>query len=183
MKILILMPIGEDYSYIASGLFKALDQEARDCAFSLGMFSEWQRTTKKMVIGKDLPNTWTVATFGSLMKARELYRLQDAAKKDIIIIGNISPDFKFDAVFNFQDPEKDAPYEDRYLAKVAAAAQGEDALQDALRVYDASVSQMALHNFAAAGKFISEYLKTDPRIDDIKTKYENQLKFKETHDA
>lgn len=183
MKILVLMPIGEDYSYIASGLFKALDPEARDCAFSLGMFSEWQRATNKMVIGTDLPKTWTVATFGSLMKARELYRLQDAAKKNVIIIGNISPDYKFDAIFNFQDPEKDAPYEDRYLAKVAAAAQGETALVDALNVYDASASQMALHNFAAAGKFLSAYLKTDPHIDDIKAKYNEQLKFKETHDA
>lgn len=183
MKILVLMPIGEDYSYIASGLFKALDPEARDCAFSLCMFSEWQRATQKMVIGADLPKTWTVATFGSLVKARELYRLQEAAKKDIIIIGNISPNYKFDAIFNFQDPEQDAPYEDRYLAKIAAAAQGDSVLTEALNVYDASASQMALHNFAAAGKFLSAYLKTDPHIDDIKAKYNDQLKFKEIHDA
>lgn len=183
MKILVLMPIGEDYSYIASGLFKALDPEARDCAFSLCMFSEWQRTTQKMVVGADLPKTWTVATFGSLMKARELYRLQEAAKKDIIVIGNISPDYRFDAIFNFQDPERDAPYEDRYLTKIAAVAQGETALTEAVRVYDASASQMTLHNFVAAGKFLSAYLKTDPHIDDIKAKYNDQLQFKETPDA
>lgn len=181
MKILVLMPLDEKWSYIASGLFKALDKEAQDATFCLPMFNEWQLQTGKMVVGADLPKSWSVATFGSLIKAREMYQLQDKAGRDLIIIGNIAPDYKFDAIFNFQDPNEDLSYKDEFLDKLDEYS--DPTLQSALKRYDASASVFTLHNFTAAGQYISAYLKTDPHLDEIKQKYADKLRFKETHNA
>ena len=70
MKILILMPLDEKWSFIASGIYKNLDDNAKDKAFVMPMFTEWQLATKKMVIGNDLPQNWSIATFGSIIKAK-----------------------------------------------------------------------------------------------------------------
>lgn len=90
----------------------------------------------------------------------------------------MSPDYKFDVIFNFQDPDKDLPYEDKYLQKLREVFNVQ-VLKDALTMYDASASTMTLHNTDAAAAFLSAYLETDPRIDDIKAKYQDLLeKFK-----
>ena len=41
MKILVLFPLDEKYSYIATALYKALDQSVKDNTFVMPMFSEW----------------------------------------------------------------------------------------------------------------------------------------------
>lgn len=183
MKILILMPLDEKWSFIASGLFKALDQNAQDATFCLPMFNEWQMATGKMVISPkgDLPRNWNIATFGSLIKAREMYKQQATLQKDFILIGNIAPEYEFDAIFNFQNPDKDEPYQDPCLERLDKT--DDPVLLKALRRYDASASTFTLHDFAAAGQYISAYLKTDPHLNDIKQKYEENLHFKEIHHA
>ena len=89
MKILVLFPLDEKYSYIATALYKALDQSVKDNTFVMPMFSEWQMATKHMILGDDLPIHWNVATFGSIVKAREMYKIQEEAHKDFLLIGNI----------------------------------------------------------------------------------------------
>lgn len=132
----------------------------------------------KKYVFNDIPQHWNTATFGTIIKAREVYKAAENKHEDIIIIGNMSPDYKFDVIFNFQDPDKDLPYEDKYLQKLREVFNVQ-VLKDALTMYDASASTMTLHNTDAAAAFLSAYLETDPRIDDIKTKYQDLLeKFK-----
>lgn len=173
------MPLDEKWSYIATGLFKALPREVQENTFVMPMFSEWQMATKNMVIGHDLPLHWNVATLGTIIKAREMYQLQDIEEKDFLLIGNIRPDFEFDAIFNFQDAEVDLPYEDKYVEKLREVFADEIAITNNLEFYDASASKMTLHDFNAAAEFLASYLKTDPHLDEIKEKYKNTLRFKE----
>ena len=179
MKILVLMPLDEKWSYIASALYENLTEEAKQKTFAMPMFTEWQMATKKLVVGKDLPLHWNTATFGTIIKAREMYQLQDAAKQDFMLIGNIRPDYKFDAIFNFQDVEKDEEYKDLYIEKLREVFKNEQTLMNNLEFYDAAASTMTLHNITAAAKFLSAYLETDPHIEEIKEKYKNDLNFKE----
>ena len=179
MKILVLMPLDEKWSYIATELYKNLSQYAKENTFAMPMFTEWQLATGKMVLGNDLPKYWNIATFGSIIKAREMYRLQEVAKRDFILIGNIKPEYKFDVIFNFQDTEEDESYKDLYVEKLKQVFKDEPSLLQSLEFYDAAASTMTLHNIPAAAKFLSAYLETDPRIEDIKEQYKHDLKFKE----
>ena len=87
--------------------------------------------------------------------------------------------YKFDAIFNFQDVEKDEEYKDLYIEKLREVFKNEQTLMSNLEFYDAAASTMTLHNIAAAAKFLSAYLETDPHIEEIKEKYKNDLNFKE----
>lgn len=179
MKILVLMPLDEKWSYIATAIYKNLSAKAKENTFVMNMFSEWQMNTKHMVAGADLPIHWNVATFGSIIKARELYKLQEQSKKDFILIGNIDPSYKFDLIVNFQDLDKDLPYEDLYVQKLREVFKENDYLTQLLVMYSTNSSTMMLHNTTAAAKFLSAYLETDPCTDEIKEKYKDALKFKE----
>ena len=183
MKILVLFPLDEKYSYIATALYKALDQSVKDNTFVMPMFSEWQMATKHMILGDDLPIHWNVATFGSIVKAREMYKIQEEAHKDFLLIGNISPQYKFDAIFNFQEIEKDLPYEDQYIDKLRKVFADVEVLAKNLELYGADASKMTLHNIEAAAAFLSSYMQTDPHLDDIKLKYIETLRFKENNHA
>ena len=183
MKILVLMPLDEKWSYIATELWKNLGKEAKQDSFSMPMFTEWQMQTKKFVLGNDLLPHWNVATLGTILKTKEVYQVQAAAHKNFLLIGNISPDFQFDAIFNFQDPSTDALYEDHYLDCLREKFKDTPVIAEQLKLYDASASTMPLHDIKAAAAFLTSYLQTDPHLDEIKTKYQETLHFKETPDA
>ena len=182
MKILLMIPLDEKWSYIAAALYKNLDTETQNNTFCMPMFTEWQLATHNMIIGKELVEHWNVATFGSIVKAREMYHLQDAANKDFLLIGNINPGYKFDAIFNFQDILEDMPYKDLYIEKMREVFKDEPALAKNLVFYDATASKMPLHNIKATAQFLSSYMKTDPHIDEIKAQYKNSLQFKDKED-
>lgn len=173
------MPLDEKWSYIASGIYKNLDDNAKNKSFVMPMFTEWQLATKKMIIGQDLPHNWNVATFGSIVKAREFYQIQDTLEQDFLLIGNIKPDYKFDIIFNFQDEDEDAPYQDLYIDKLKTVFKDDEVLSNNLIFYDSTASIMPLHNIKATAEFLSAYLNTDPNVDKIKEKYKNSLNFKE----
>lgn len=183
MKILILMPLDEKWSFIASGIYKNLDDNAKNKTFAMPMFTEWQLATKKMIIGNDLPQNWNIATFGSIVKAREMYKLSELNNDDFILIGNINPQYKFDMIFNFQAEEKDEAYEDLYIEKLKSIFKDEKVLYDNLIFYNSTASMMTLHNIKAAANFISDYIKTDANIDKIKEKYKDTLVFKEDNNV
>lgn len=178
MKILLLFPMDERYSAISMGIYKNLTEEAKKKTFVMPMFNDWQLITKKMVVGSDVPRSWDVATFGTLLKAKELYRINNEKKEDYLLIGNIDAQYEFDAVFNFQDPEADEPYEDKYLDLLRQKWTDIPELSDLLRLHTANESKMTLHNYAATGAFLSAYLETDPNLEAIKAKYTSILHFK-----
>lgn len=177
MKILVLIPLDERFTYVAASLYKNLSSDVKQDTFCMPMFSEWQMVTKKMVLS-DLPHHWNIATFGTLIKAKEFYKQQETNKKDILIIGNVPVDCKFDAIFNFQDAEKDLPYCDVFLNKLKTIS-NDTAVQTILNTYNETAVKMTLHDYKAAGEFLSAYLKTDPKLDQIKEKYKDTLHFKE----
>ena len=183
MKILLMIPLDEKWSYIATALYKNLDKETQNNTFCMPMFTEWQLATKKMIIGNDLPQNWSVATFGSIVKAREMYKLSELNNDDFILIGNINPQYKFDMIFNFQTEEKDEVYEDLYIEKLKIIFKDDKVLYDSLIFYDSTASMMTLHNIKAAANFISDYIKTDANIDKIKEKYKDTLVFKEDNNV
>lgn len=179
MKILLLMPIDEKWSFMAAAIFNQLSDKAKDACFSLAMFSEWQIVTKKLIIGADLPINWNTATFGSLMKAKEWYKQREKDNKDCIIIGNVDASLSFDAVFNFQDEFEDLKYKDLYIEKLQDAFKDTRVITNALTLHKQEESKMTLHNIAATATFISAYCETDPHLEEIKKKYSATLKFKE----
>lgn len=185
MKILVLMPLDEKWSYIATALWEHLDAKIKkENAFAMNMFSEWQIHTKKMIIGPDVPVHWNVATLGSIIKAKEMYQLNDKLKKDFILIGNINPEYKFDLIVNFQDLNEDLPYEDKYIEKLREVFKDTPEVMKLLNMYEAKDSTMTLHNITAAAAFLSAYLGTDPHLDEIKEKYKEILNFKgEPHES
>lgn len=176
------MPLDEKWSFIATGIYKAMSEHAKEVTFAMPMFSEWQMATHNFVM-KNLPEHWNVATFGSIVKAKEVYKTALANKQDIIIIGNMSPEYEFDAIFNFQDAVEDLPYEDKYVAKLKEVFKNDEVLSRALEFYDAAASKFTLHDINAAAQFLSEYLETDPHLDEVKERYKDTLNFKNEHSA
>ena len=112
-----------------------------------------------------------------------MYKIQQESNKDFLLIGNIAPQYEFDAIFNFQEVDQDLPYEDMYVDKLKTSFADIPVLSNNLKFYDGSASQMTLHNIAAAAEFLSSYMKTDPHLEEIKQKYIDTLHFKENDNA
>lgn len=169
MKILVLMPLDEKWVYMANGLYNALPIEAREKTFAMPMFMQYAITTKTT------PN-WLYAQFDALVAVKGVY---NAAKDgDLIVIGNCDKDMKFDAIFNFQDIEKDMPYEDLLLEKTKEVVKSDEQLLGYLtNLYTNKDSIMPLHNVAAAADFLAAYLNTDPKIEQIRKQYQDKINF------
>ena len=171
MKILVLMPLDERMSYYAAKIYSELPNEIKEITFSMPMFMDYMITT-------GAAQNWIYALFDALISAERVYNA--AGDEDLIIFGNMPSDFHFDAVFNFQDDKLQLPHEDNFLARVREIVAGESILAARLEnMHGASESKFQLTNCKATAGFLSEYIKTDPKIEDIKEKYKDKLKFKE----
>lgn len=166
MKILVLMPLDERSVYMAARLYNYLPEEVKDKTFAMPMFMEY------LVNGK-IANNWAASVFQSIIAARSIYRA--AEKDDLIIIGNINNEYKFDAIFNFQDAEKDEEYLDVFLDKLKTI-DDEDLKKMVENMYEAKDSKMPLHNCEAAAEFLATYLTTDPHLEEIEQEYIEKLK-------
>ena len=168
MKILILMPLDEKWSYLAMGLYKALPSKYKDRTFSMPMFMDYLVQTK-------VAENWTYALLDAVSSAKHLY---EASKDDdFILIGNIKRDFKFDKVFNFQDEFIDSAYKDNFLEKIRELVKEDSLLTNFLdNFYNNEDSTMPLHNIDASAAFISDYMQTDPHIDEILEEYKQKQK-------
>lgn len=161
------MPLNEAWSYMANGIYRAMPVEVRDKTFVMPMFMEYCVTTK-------IAPNWMYAVYDALITVRQVY---DTAKDDdLIVIGNCDADLKFDAVFNFQDIEEDLPYSDKYVEKLKTIVKDDEKLSSYLVLHEAEESKMPLHNCAATADFLTDYLATDPHLEDIKKEFQKKLK-------
>lgn len=167
MKILVMMPLDERYAYMAMGIYKNLPSEIKDKTFCMPAFMDYLVTTKIV------PN-WEYALFDTLLAVEKLMAVGD---EDIILLGNTKKDFKFDAVFNFQDIDEAQPYKDTFVEKMHEKVKSEELLLSKIdNLYTAKDSTFALHNCRATADFLTAYLDTDPRLDKLKAEYEQKLK-------
>ena len=169
MKILVLMPLDEQHVWAATAIYNSLPHEIRDKTFAMPMFMEY------LVDTKVTPN-WTYALFDALYSANALCAAATEAKDDIIIIGNTSNAWEFDAVFNFQDIELELPYEDKFLEKVAEVVKDEEKLATMLKdLHRSSESRVSLKNCRATANFLAAYFATDPHLDKIIEQYKKDI--------
>ena len=169
MKILVLMPLDEKWTYIATGLYRALPNDVRDKTFTMPMFMQYCITTKTA-------QNWAYAVYNAVVAAKHVYEAAEKAQDDLIVIGNCSADLEFDAIFNFQDPDEDLPYEDRYVDKLKLLVKDDEVLSSWLKLHEGSESKMPLHNYAASADFLTAYLDTDPHLEKIRDEYKDKVK-------
>lgn len=178
MKILVLMPLDEKYTYTALGIYNNLPFEIKQKCFMMPTFMDYLVTIK-------LAPNWEQAAFDALVASEKLYNAAVQKKDDIIVIGNINKEYEFDAVFNFQDEKEEEPYSDSFLdklkAKIAASSELTEEERSLLskhidNLYVADDSKLSLVNFTATADLLTAYLQTDPKLDIIKKEYEDKLK-------
>ena len=173
MKILVLMPCDEKMIPVAEKIYSELPKEVKDKTFMMPMFMDYLMTTK--IVGN-----WVVAFYDSLISMKNIYKAAAKGKQDLIVFGTAPRNMKFDAIFSFQDAELQLPYEDKFLQKIKELVV-EDAHLTSLvsNMYEASDSRFNLFDCGATAGFLTDYLQTDPKLDEIKEKYKDKLKFKE----
>ena len=171
MKILVLMPCDERRVYYASKIFKKLSPEMKEITFIMAMFIDFLMQTK-------VESNPASALFYSILSAEKLY---EAAKKDdLIIFGNINKDYEFDAVFSFQDAEQTLPYDDKFITLIQEKVKDEESLMKYINnLYGAEDVKLKLRDCTASANFLTDDIKTDPKLDEIKEKYKDKLNFKE----
>lgn len=171
MKILVLMPLDEKWTYMATGLYNSLPIEVRDKTFAMPMFMQYCITTKTS------PN-WLYATFDALVAVKNVYK--SVGDGDVIIIGNCDKSMHFDAIFNFQDIHEDLPFEDLLMEKTREVVSPDAELSNYVsNLYTNDDSIMPLHNLTASADFLAAYLDTDPKIEQIKKRYQEKINFKD----
>ena len=110
---------------------------------------------------------------------KNIYKTAAKGKDDLIVFGTAPKNMKFDAIFSFQDDAEQMPYKDKFLGKVKKIVEDEPKLAAYVEnLYGAEDSKFNLYNCTATAGFLAEYIKTDPKLDEIKAKYEGKLKFK-----
>ncbi len=167
MKILVLMPLDEKWVYMANGIYRNLPQEVKDITFAMPMFMQYCITTKAV------PN-WLYATFDALVAVRNAYNA--AGEGDLIVIGNCDKKLEFDAIFNFQDLAIDLRYSDLLMEKTKDLVKDAEDLRSYVdNLYTADDSKMPLHNCLATANFLTAYLQTDPKLEEIKKEYQDKV--------
>lgn len=173
MKILVLMPCDERMTYIAAEIYKNLPKEIKDITFSMPMFMDYLVSSK--VVGN-----WVYAFYDSLISMKNIYKTAAKNNDNLIVFGTAPKNMKFDTIFNFQDSEKPLEYKDKFLEKIKTIVNEEALLKSYIdNLYTAEDSKFKLYNCSATAGFLAEYIKTDPKLEDIKKKYESRLKFKQ----
>ena len=172
MKILVLMPCDERMTYIAAKIYKELPNEIKDITFSMPMFMDYLVSSK--IVGN-----WVYAFFDAFVSMKNIYKAAAKEKDDLIVFGTAPKNMKFDAIFSFQDDAEQMPYKDKFLRKVKEIVKDEQKLAAYIEnLYGAEDSKFNLYNCTATAGFLAEYIKTDPKLEEIRAKYEGKLKFK-----
>ena len=166
------MPCDERMIYSAAKIYKELPNDIKDITFSMPMFMDYLISSK--VVGN-----WVYAFFDSFVSMKNIYKTTNRNRDDLIVFGTAPKNMKFDAIFSFQDDAEQMPYEDKFLRKVKEIVKDEPRLAAYVEnLYGAEDSKFNLYNCKATAGFLAEYIKTDPKLEDIRAKYEGKLKFK-----
>ena len=155
MKILVLMPLDERCVPAATAIYQALPKEVKDITFAIPMYMEY-------LVKAKIEGSWEEAVVRSLFSSKKLLDVLKP-EDDYILIGNAPKDFKFDAIFNFQDIDKSLPYKDVFLDKVKSIfnVDEEPLLKGLLgNLYSGESSTFSLHNCIATADFLAKYIKT-----------------------
>lgn len=172
MKILVLMPCDERSVYAATAIYKLLPQNLQEHTFSLPMYMEYLKDIK--LVKNDIE-----AFYYSMMAAQKIVEATQT-NENLIIFGNISNKYQFDAIFSFQDLESTLSYEDKFIDKVIEISKEEEILHKYTNnLYTASDVVLPLTNCQATATFLTKYISSDPKLDEIKILYENILDLKE----
>ena len=172
MKILVLMPCDERMTYYAAKIYKELPNDVKDITFSMPMFMDY-------LISSKIVGNWVYAFFDSFVSMKNIYKTAAKNKDDLIVFGTAPKNMKFDAIFSFQEDAEQMPYKDKFIGKVKEIVKDEPKLAAYVEnLYGAEDSKFNLYNCKATAGFLAEYIKTDPKLEDIRTKYEGKLKFK-----
>lgn len=166
------MPCDERMVYTAAKIYKELPNDIKDITFSMPMFMDYLISSK--VVGN-----WVYAFFDAMVSMKNIYKTAVKSKDDLIVFGTAPKNMKFDVIFSFQDDAEQMPYKDNFLHKIKDIVKDEPKLTAYVEnLYGAEDSKFNLYNCRASAGFLSEYIKTDPKLEDIRAKYEGKLKFK-----
>lgn len=175
MKILVLMPLDERYVYLSSAIYKGLDDEVKKITFAIPMFADYLRAVK---YGGEDSNDWLYPTVFALYSANKMC---SQVKKDenLIIIGNVSKDYElspFDLIFNFQDDELKLTYDDKFLIKAQEICKDEEPIMKLMtNIHKAEESLYPLTNCGATAILLTELIKSNKPLEELKAKYEKLL--------
>jgi len=167
MKILVLMPLDERLVYQAAAIFAHLPKTVQDKTLIMPMLMDYAMQT-------EVSPTWMHAVFFGMIAARESYKLAEKDGDDILIFGNTTKNHTFDLIFNFQDADFDAPYEDKTIERYrqtiqegneAAGLEKEMLLKYLTNLYEAQDSSMPLHDIKATADFLGELMMSDPHLE------------------
>lgn len=102
-------------------------------------------------------------------------------KKDqnLIIIGNVSKDYEsspFDLIFNFQDDELKLTYDDKFLMKAQEICKDEEPIMKLMtNMHESNESLYPLTNCGATAILLTELIKSNKPLEELKAKYEKLL--------
>lgn len=176
MKILVLSPIYDTMAPAQEAIFSQMSKEAQDVVFFESIYASYLISYKKAT-------NWAEASYLALKGGEHAYNIAKEKKTNLIICGNISTSFKFDTIFNFQDIDEDLPYQDVMINYIKKQFDKEEPLRryfDSL--YRTADSTFTLHNCKATADFLSRFLLSEPKLEELKKKYnitlsdENKIK-------
>lgn len=173
MKILVITDCSERGIHYATTLYKNLSREIKDITFCIPMFMEYLIDTK-------IEPKYLSAFFYSLVSMKSVYKAAEEKNDDLIVIGNAPKELTFDAVFSFAGEDDKENSADAFIDYVKQLVVGLKPLEKyANNLYAESDCTFSLHNCSASSQFIEDYIKTEPKLDKIKEKYKDKVKFKE----
>lgn len=154
MKMLILMPLDEKMVYAATGIYKELPDEVKDITFNMPMMMEYLIVTKQA-------ENYENAAVDVLYSACKVY--EAAENNNLVVIGNMPKNFKFDYVYNFQDIEQALPYKDLFienlLKKCKEVLEEDNIVFKYLdNLHTADESLLSLENCEATAHFIGKFV-------------------------
>lgn len=176
MKILVLMPVGQDYSAIGGEICKNLPENIFDNTMIMSMIVDYLLET-------GVTDNYGVAVVNAIMACNNLYDEAVANGEDIIIFGNVGIDKEFDMVFNFQDPDDDTlEYKDLLIEKIVDIVSIGDVSKEEMEIFNlhsADESILTLKNCKATAELMSELIASKPV--DVRAQYAEILELQRTH--
>jgi hypothetical protein len=169
------MPCDETMVYWATEIYKNLDDEVKNNAFSIPMFMDYLIETKQV-------ENWVYALADGIVSANLLCKKADEENKNVIIFGNTSNDIKFDKIFSFQDGETVAPYRDLFIEKTKTIFKdAEEFIKLLDNLYTKDSVKLMLTNCKATATLINDLIKSQVDLEKIKGNYAF-LNFKDKED-
>lgn len=168
MKILVLMPLDQQHVDAAAGIYNNLPKEVQEITFPMPMFMEY-------AVISGVSKNWTYAFFDTIVSANNICK--SATKQDnLIVIGNVAKEHEFDVVFNFQEIDETLPYQDLFAEKLLEVVESEPTLTKVIKnLHKGPESVFSLQNCKATAEFLTKYLDTDPKIDELRASYQGKL--------